>query len=75
MKKLLFLLLISFSCLNMFAQTKIGSYYSGSFTIDLTSQERNTVWDSIASIRGYPGSTLDSVVFDDQDPSTIDSAA
>jgi hypothetical protein len=75
MKKILLLISVSFCIIISFAQTKIGSYYSGSFTIDLTSQERNTVWDSIAAINGYSGSTLDSVVFDDQSPSTIDSAA
>ena len=74
MKKLLLFMTIVFCTLALCAQTKIGSY-SGSFTIDLTNQERITVWDSIASVNGYSGATLDSVVFDDQSPATVDSAA
>jgi len=75
MKNILFLIAICFCTIIVHSQSKIGSYYSGSFTIDLTSQERSTVWDTIAARNGYSGATLDSVGFDDQDPSTVDSAA
>ena len=75
MKKSLLLIVLSINTIISLAQSKIGSYYSGSFTIDLTGGERNTVWDTIAARNGYAGATLDSVGFDDQDPITVDSAA
>jgi len=75
MKKIFLLIVLSISTIISFAQSKIGSYYSGSFTLDLTGGERNTVWDTIAARNGYTGATLDSVGFIDQDPSTVDSAA
>jgi hypothetical protein len=75
MKKFLILIVFTVSTITSLAQSKIGSYYSGSFTIDLTGSERSQVWDSIAAVNGYSGATLDSVVFDDQSPATVDSAA
>lgn len=58
-----------------FSQTKVGSYSSGSFTIDLSPSQKNLVFDSIVARLGLHSCTLDSVVINDQDPSKIDSVS
>lgn len=75
MKKIILMLAICCFTSIAFAQSKIAVYSSGSFTIDLTGSERSQIWDSIASVFGYSGSTFDSAVINDQDPATVDSAA
>ena len=75
MKKIILMLAICSFTSIAFAQSKIAVYSSGSFTIYLTGSERSEVWDSIASVFGYSGSTFDSAVINDQDPPTVDSAA
>ena len=76
MRKLFFLLFFGLNSLFIIAQTKIATYSSGTFTIDLSSQERSDILDSIASVFGYgTGCTLDSAVINDQDPISVDSAA
>ncbi len=75
MKKIVVIVFLCFCAIIVNAQSKIAVYSSGSFTILLTGSERNQVWDSIANVFGYSGSTLDSAVINDQSPATVDSAA
>jgi len=75
MKKFLFLILISFGPIILFAQTKIAGF-SGSFTFELSPFEKETAFDSLLAVFGYnPNCTLDSTVINDPDPTVKDSAA
>ena len=59
----------------LIAQENVADYTSGSFTIYLNQSQKQTLLDTIKSRYQIQGCTLDSVVIDDQSPSTLDSAA
>ena len=59
-----------------FAQTTIAHYSSGGgYTVDLSSSEKQTIWDTIAARLNLRDCTLDSVGINDDDPLALDSAA